>query len=178
MSYFLRNRVAIDAASKIGGVCLIVFYVAQYSIEVFRTNQRDARIASISYIQRFADSEILDARLSLLKFWDDRADLAELAVGGAISSESFGFAMLSELEKTPETMAQLKRIGYFFDELYYCQSSNICNGELLLQFFCPHAIGNEKTYFSYLRRNESQTFGRDLFTGVRELSDKCLSKKS
>lgn len=177
MSYFLRNRVAIDAASKIGGVCLLIFYVAQYSVEIFRTNQRDALSASISYIKRFADAEILDARLALLAFWGDRANLAQLAVSGTLSSESFGYAMLTELEMAPETLARLNRIGYFFDELYYCKESRICNSEVVERFFCPHAIGYERTYFHFLRESEAQIIGRDLYIGVKGLSELCVSTR-
>lgn len=178
MSFFTRHRNAIDAASKIGGICLLIFYVAQYSVDIIRTNQRDARAASISYIQRFADSEILEARLALLAFWNERADLAQLAVRGAIPGESFGYALLAEMTREPETLAGLKRIGYFFDELYHCHSSGICNAAVVEEFFCPHVIGNEETYFRFLRQSEAQIIGRNLYTGVKELSDKCLTNAS
>lgn len=178
MSFFRRNRIFIDAASKVGGVCLLVFYVAQYSIDIVRTNQQNARAASISYIHRFADGEILESRMELLEFWNQRSDLAQLAVRGAISAEGLGYALLTELNNAPNTLMRLKRIGYFFDELYYCLGSELCNGEIVQQFFCPQAIGFEQTYFRFLRQNDAQIIGRDLYTGVKELSQICAAQNS
>jgi hypothetical protein len=174
MNFFTRNRILIDAASKIGGISLLIFYVAQYTLDIFRSNQLEADAESLSYIQRFSGGEILDARLSILSFWDERAELAQLAVQGLLSSEDLGFALMTELPRASETLEQLKRIGYFFDEVYYCHSSNICDQEMIEHFFCLHAEGYEETFFQHLRESESRIIGRDLYLGVRELSQECL----
>lgn len=175
VDFLSRSRDTIDAVSKIAGVCLVFFYVAQYSIDIIRTNQDAARSEAIGYINRFSNGDLLQARLALLDFWRARADLAKVGVSGVVPRENFGFILLEELGKAPAVETQLKRVGYFFDELFYCYTSDLCNQDIVKAFFCEHATGYEETYFGFLRQSDAQVIGRDLYTGVQELSAICLT---
>jgi len=178
MSFLRRNAQAIDTVSKVGGVCLAVFWVAQYTIDVVRSDRQSARNESISYIKRFSEDDILDARMELLNFWKGRERLASMAVTGSISSQNYGYVLLKQLDSTPQAQGQLKRLGYFFDELYYCYVSDICDHALVESFFCPHAIGNESSYFQFLRESDARLVGRDLYLGVKELARLCQISNS
>ena len=175
-----RNPLTLDAASKIGTICVLLFAVIQYTIDTVRTDRTNARTASISYIERFSKEEVLDARLALVRFWNEREDIGRLCVGTAggdsLPRESCIAIIPEMLEADTTTMTHLKRIGYFFDELYYCYDTEVCDREVVETFFCPYAIGNEDLYFQSLRSSDAEVFGRDLYTGIQELAATCRSK--
>ncbi|WP_425051750.1 hypothetical protein [Psychromarinibacter sp. S121] len=164
----------IDKWSKIATVFVAVFAAAQYSIDIYRSKIDSRRLEAISYIERFAEDEMLNARMELLQFWRERGEFAELVSTGAVSADNYGFFLIEQLDKEETARAATMRIGYFLDELYFCYQSRTCDRSMVLEYFCPQAIGQERGYFRYLREHDARLIGRDLYTGAKELSSICL----
>lgn len=174
MSDAERPAGRIDTWSKIATVFVAVFAAAQYSIDIYRSKIDSRRLEAISYIERYAEDEMLNARMDLLQFWRERGEFAELVSSGAVSAENYGYFLLDQLDQDEPARAAAMRIGYFLDELYFCYLSRTCDRSMILEYFCPQAIGQERGYFRYLREHDARLIGRDLYTGAKELSSICV----
>lgn len=163
----------IDGLSKIVAVLAVFFYVAQYTNDIFRANVKAQQTEALSYIDRFSSGQVLEGRIRMLEFLSARRELAEFLSSGSMSAGNRNYIIVSELEADQAAFNSLRRIGYFFDELSFCHSSEVCDSAILEEFFCEHVIGYERAYFEAVRAASFDALARELFPGARDLAHIC-----
>jgi hypothetical protein len=73
---FKLDSKRIDTISKTAGVILAFFWIAQYTIDLIRSNNAEKKNETITYIKRFSEGDLLDARMYFLEFWHERDEFA------------------------------------------------------------------------------------------------------
>lgn len=174
-NFLSKNSNLVDAIAKIFGVALAVFYVAQYAYDISREHDRSTKKAAISYIERFNQEEIVSARESVANFWVKNAEISKLALQRKIANNNFDYYVVAQLAKESQTHRSLNRVGYFFDEVYFCLNSGNCDQNVTMSFFCDAVTGYEENYFRLLRKRRSNSLGRNLYNGTLSFYEKCKS---
>jgi hypothetical protein len=170
---FKLDSKRIDTISKTAGVILAFFWIAQYTIDLIRSNNAEKKNETITYIKRFSEGDLLDARMYFLEFWHERDEFARRSIGGEISLQNYEYILIDQIDKNEKFRKNLRKIGYFFDELYQCNMSGLCDTRISNEYFCDHAVGYEHSFLVYLRKFDGNLVGRRLYQGINEVVNQC-----
>jgi hypothetical protein len=155
---------------KFVAVAVAVFGVWQYFEERKAAALMAAQAESLRIIRGYSSENILAARETLTQFWRDQPAFVSYASGEkAISPNehsNFVRRTLPRYAKADDMHNALFLASDYFDNVYHCRTSGLCDEKLLDQFLCSKAEAFLHEYQPFFQAFEgtlgAQEFGRSL----------------
>ncbi|MEX0343945.1 MAG: hypothetical protein AB3N20_03415 [Rhizobiaceae bacterium] len=130
-----------DLALKLVATGIALFGVWKYFDDREHARISEARKASLAVIDEYSSAEMIAIRRSLVGFWQDNQKfIAFIRKADKIGKREYNNFILRALPryKDFETVREnLYLLSNYYDRLYYCRDSEVCDRQLLDRFNCP-----------------------------------------
>lgn len=164
-----RLRIAKDILEVISYGCVVIgigFAALQYTESI----KAERRMNSVTFIQNFQNSEIVEARLQLQNHWlayPLKAISGKSGSSEVIDDLSLSFIFPSGKEARANSLV---RVIDYLDVLGTCIKNKVCDGEVIRDHFGEYARNLNCLYQAPLERLRSKHNLSQLGIGMRELS--------
>lgn len=156
---------------------LALFGVGQYFYDTAAARVNDKKERSISYIEQYAESDLLSAREKLADFWSEQPELVGIFRIETISRRSYGALLSASVFRTSKDVPiqqALLQLDNFFTQVGFCRSSGLCNPELLDSYFCDTAQKYAFVYEPFFDRISERTGDTSIGKEISNYSVACV----
>lgn len=168
----------LDVFFKAAGLAIAIFGIAKYFNDLSLDRENQAKSRSISYLDKYNFGELSKSRKVLLNFWIGRPQFVVAAKSGLMSEDNYSALFLASLKSMPESEKVWGAIfdySYYFSEVDYCISSNICDQKILEGALCSRVTAYFATYSPALVILADRVSDPEALEGVGRLVKKCVS---
>lgn len=158
-----------DSVAKVVTLVIAVFGVAQYVYDRVDARASDKKSRSISYIEQYANADMLAARHALAEFWAGQGDLVGIFRNTSVSERAYEAlldASVFRSGKDGDIQRALLQVDSFYTQVGFCRSSGLCEAGLLDDYFCETARKYAFVYGPFFDRISDKTgdsgVGREL----------------
>lgn len=170
-------RARIDIGLKLIATCAAIFGIWKYFYDLERATELAKKQEAQQIISTFSSQGMRAARVSLVHFWVKQNGFLRMeALAEGASDRAYLAFATKKLNTGDEALwRDLFVLSSFFDEAWFCRSSDICDPEVLDRFVCGKSMSIGRTYGSFFDamnvQLRSSEFGRSL-NKYRELCGK------
>jgi hypothetical protein len=166
----------IDLALKLTATLVALFGVWKFFADRSAAAVAEERVRSLSYIERFAADDMVEARADLAGFWRSYPEFAAQVREEALTQREYaGFVAAAYPAYGDRTSvdAGLFRMLVFFDEVAYCRDAGLCDVAILDSYFCGHAVRQARVYGPFYERMSAEIGARRMDAGLQVLAAEC-----
>jgi hypothetical protein len=166
----------VDLTLKLLATAVAIFGVWKFFADRSAAELADARARSLSYIERFAADEMVEARADLADFWRSYPELAAWVREGQLTEREYVNFVATAYPAYGDRAAvdaALFRILVFFDEVAYCRDAGLCDVAILDSYFCGHAVRQARVYGPFYERMSAEIGARRMDAGLQDLAAHC-----
>ncbi|WP_143534488.1 hypothetical protein [Roseovarius albus] len=158
-----------DSMAKVVTLVIAVFGVAQYVYDRVDARASGKKSRSISYIEQYANADMLEARHALAEFWAGQGDLVGIFRNTSVSERAYEAlldASVFRAGRDADIQRALLQVDSFYTQVGFCRSSGLCEAGLLDDYFCETARKYAFVYGPFFDRISDKTgdsgVGREL----------------
>ena len=163
------TRADVQFGLKIVATLIALFGVGKYFADRAAAVEGERRAKSLGYIEAYAGPEMVKTRDILFQFWKRNEEyLAHIEARGTTTRAYAQFARvaLEEDRKTDDLQGALFRLANFYDQVWHCRHGDLCNHDMLDDYFCGRVNLQAVAYGPFLdvlgRRSGFDSFGSSL----------------
>ena len=165
-----------DLLVKVVATVVALFGVWKFFADRDALAIAETRTRSLSYMERFAGEDMIQARASLTQFWRSHPEFAAYVREEKLTEReysNFVAVAYSNYAERPALDAALFRLLVFFDELEYCRHAELCDKVILHSYFCKFAVRQAKVYGPFYTRMSAEIGAQDMDGELRNLAAAC-----
>lgn len=177
----MSQKDKIDVILKVIATIIAIFGVWKYFDGRSQAEIVAAQERSLGYVERFGDSTLVGARRQLLNFWQEYPQVGGAILDGTMTSNSYRMFVSRFYRSYPNRKDldnALFRITVFFDELYYCRNSSVCDSSILDSYFCDYAERFSSAYAPFYEIISNELGSRPVNARLTDLAATCKEASS
>lgn len=141
-----------------------------------------SRKESLGVIRLYSSGELIDARESLLKFWENQHEFSSyISTADKISKNEY-FAFVKYIFPRSADDDRLKhalfQLNDYFDTAYHCRTATICDAGILDNFLCKKADKLYRIYEPFYAVLNRQISSHEFGESLKSYSEVCRSSLS
>ncbi|WP_341213399.1 hypothetical protein [uncultured Limimaricola sp.] len=142
----------LEISVKLAATLIAAFGVVAFFLDRSHARTTSEKNMSLSFIEKFASSDVIQARGRLLTYWQNYPEFVDYSRENSLSSReytNFVRATYPARDDRGEVDKALFRMQVFFDELSYCYYSGICDNNIIDEYFCDYAVNFSNVYGAF-----------------------------
>lgn len=170
------RHLSLDHLLKVLTLVAAMAGVGRYFYDKVESADHERRARAISYIERYADATMLEARQMLYEFWVVQPDLVQVLRAEEISARSYrSMLQASVFRHNADLPIQkaLLQLDSFYSQLSYCRSGELCDAGILDAYFCRSARKDAVAYAPFFARLHDRSGDLQLGSGLAEFAAAC-----
>ena len=165
-----------DIGFKFFSIVAICFGGLRYFQEREEAVQNEALDRSLTYIEEYGGERYLAARLALHDFWSSHPELVQFLTQSGIPERVYRAALSQEVfrfKADSEIHEALLLLDNFYSQIAFCHRSDLCDANVLTEFFCPVARSEAVAYAPFFDRMAAETGDSDLGRDLEVFRQAC-----
>ena len=173
------NKSDVELTVKVVGALIAIFGVWAFFDDRAIVREEAASQRSLSYVEKFESESLISERNFIFEFWIGKENIiAAIAQENGISNREYDNLVRVSYEaydKKSDLTESLIKMDNFYAQVNFCVSYELCNENLIMDYFCPRVGAFHGTYapfFQYIgRQYEFQNLGHS----TADFSQSCTS---
>ncbi|WP_162933021.1 hypothetical protein [Roseovarius sp. EL26] len=168
-----------DSIAKVVTLTIAVFGVAQYVYDRVDARSNDKKSRSISYIEQYANADMLEARHTLADFWSRQQGLVGVFRNTSVTQRTYGALLDASVFRNDldgGIQPALLKVDSFYTQVGFCRSSGLCEAKLLDAYFCETAQKYGFVYGPFYERISDRTGDTSVGRELQAYAGECHSK--
>ncbi len=167
----------IDLGLKIFAAGIAAFGVWKFFADQALTRDLSARAESLRVVRDFSGSSMIDAREELTRFWRNYPEfISSTDEHNVVSNREYrGFvrSAMKTYSGAEQLSTALFRLNDYYETLYLCRLSNICDAQLLDTFRCDTAVAHQRYYADFFNELNRAIGGDDFGVSLASYATSC-----
>lgn len=162
-------RENVELALKFVGAAIAVFGVWKFFSDRDLAVEAEKRSKALSYIEAYGNAEMIETRNVLFDFWKGNDTFVDHMRANLVSDRTYVLFARVTLDEYPETeafQAAVYRLANFYEQVWHCRIAELCNPEMLDDYFCDRVTLQAGAYQPFLtelsNRSGYESFGSTL----------------
>lgn len=171
----------LEISLKVMATSIAVFGVLTFFLDRSYTRAASEKNMSLSFIEKFASAGVVQARSRLLVYWQDYPELVSYSRANSFSLREYtNFVRATYPARDDRAVVDeaLFRMQVFFDQLSYCYFSEICDNDIIEDYFCDYVMNFSNVYGAFYNVLAEEIGSKPLDQKVGRLSSQCRRHSS